>query len=71
MTRKQACEKVAKSLRDFGYPDVTTAMIDEILTAWLKGDADEALPHGIIGMMASAQFEDVEREAPGILATLT
>lgn len=70
MTKTQACQKVAKSLREFGYPDVTAEMIVECLDAWLTGKRDLELPHGIIGAFASRQFSEVEEAAPGSLALL-
>jgi len=70
MTKTQACSKVAKSLREFGYPDCTPAMISTCLDAWLTGKRDLDLPHGIIGAFASRQFDEVEDAAPGSLALL-
>ena len=67
--RSEICAPIAASLRDFGYPDVTTEMVMEIMTAWLK-DQDGEMPHGIIGMMASRQFEELEEAKPGILKGL-
>lgn len=71
MTKKHACETVAKDLREFGYPECTAKMIGECLDAWLAGKRDLELPHGIIGAFASRQFDDVERVSPGTLAKLT
>lgn len=71
MTRKEACRSVARSLSEFGYREISVEMIDEVLTAWLAGKRDAELPHGIIGRMAAAQFDDVEAEAPGRLRSLT
>lgn len=51
-----AMESVARSLREFGYPDVTAPMIREIFDAW---EADKELPHGVIGLFAKSQFEEV------------
>lgn len=70
MTKTQACGKVAKSLREFGYPDCTAEMICECLDAWLTGKRDLDLPHGIIGAFASRQFDEVEEARPGTLALL-
>lgn len=71
MSKSQACHKVAKSLRDFGYPDCTPEMIGDCLAAWLAGKRDMELPHGIIGAFASRQFDEVEDAQPGALALLT
>jgi hypothetical protein len=70
LTKSSACAKVAKSLREFGYPDATSTMIEECLDAWLTGKRDLELPHGIIGAFASRQFDEVEEARPGALAQL-
>jgi len=70
MTKTGACQKVAKSLREFGYPDCTAEMISECLDAWVAGKRDLDLPHGIIGAFASRQFDEVEDARPGMLAIL-
>lgn len=56
MTRKQVTDAMAKSMREFGYPDVTSEMADEILTAYL---AVEALPHGVVGMFLKSQMDEL------------
>lgn len=71
MTKTQVCQKVAKSLREFGYPDCTAEMIRDCLDAWLAGKRDLDLPHGIIGAFASRQFDEVEEAYPGALARLS
>lgn len=48
---------VAKSLVEFGYPDVTGAMVAEVHAAMKAG---EELPHGIVGMFAEGQLRDLE-----------
>jgi hypothetical protein len=70
MTKTEACSKVAKSLREFGYPGCTTEMIKTCLDAWLAGKRDLELPHGIIGAFASRQFDEVEDARPGTLKLL-
>lgn len=70
ITRKEVCDAVAKSLREFGYRDVNDKMIDEILTAWIDGKRNEELPFGIVGRMASGQFEEFDEASPNKLATL-
>jgi hypothetical protein len=67
-TRSEICKPVAESLRDFGYPSVTTAQVKEILDAWISGKRESDLPHGIIGMMAGRQFDELEEARPGGLA---
>jgi hypothetical protein len=51
---EQGYDAQARSLRDFGYPDVTAAMIREAHRKWLAGEA----PEGIIEMMSVKAFED-------------
>lgn len=70
MTKTGACQKVAKSLREFGYPDCTSDMIRDCLDAWITGKRDLELPHGIIGAFASRQFDEVDDARPGMLAIL-
>ena len=50
---------IARGLREFGYPDVTAAMIAEVEAAWRKG---EPLPHGVIGMFAERDFNECEEK---------
>lgn len=69
-TKTTACATVAHDLREFGYPDASGAMVEEILTAWLGGKRDSELPHGIVGMFAGRQFDEIEATAPGHLASL-
>lgn len=52
-----AMEAVARSLREFGYPDVTAPMIREVFDAWEAGK--KPLPHGVVGMFAERQFDEV------------
>jgi hypothetical protein len=66
-TKDSVCASVAKSLREFGYPDVTAEMIAGCLDAWLA-DPNGVMPHGIIGMFAKRQFDEVEEARPGALA---
>jgi hypothetical protein len=56
------CTLLANSLRDFGYPDVTTAMIEDILREYRAGKRGADLPHGIIGRMAEAQLVEANIE---------
>ena len=46
---------IARSLRDFGYTDVTAPMIAEVHAAMKAG---EPLPHGIVGMFAQKQLRE-------------
>lgn len=52
----QGFEAQAKSLREFGYPDVTAKMVKEIHDAWIK--KTKKLPHGVIGRFCEAAFKD-------------
>lgn len=45
---------VTRSLREFGYPSVTTEMVKEAHRKWKAGEE----PEGIIEMMSTRQFED-------------
>lgn len=54
-----AMEAVARSLREFGYPDVTALMIREIFDVWETGKRFPHLPHGVIGAFAERQFGEV------------
>lgn len=56
-TLNNAMEAVAKSLRDFGYPDADAQKMREVFDAWKDG---KELPHGILGMFAERQFEEVK-----------
>lgn len=54
-TLQDAYEAVARSLREFGYPDVNASMIREVHNA-MKSGVD--LPHGVIGLFAKSQLEE-------------
>lgn len=69
-TRNDAAASVARGLREFGYPDATTEKMREVLDAWLAGKRGSDLPHGVLGMFAERQFEEVDERKPGTLATL-
>ncbi len=56
--RKQVYEAVAKSLREFGYPDTTGAMIKETHDAMLEGKTGADLPHGVVSRFAEDQLKD-------------
>ena len=70
MTRLEASWKVDRGLREFGYPDITGEIIKDVLDEWLAGKRDFDLPHGVIGVMAGRQFDDIEDAVPGSLALL-
>jgi hypothetical protein len=59
-TLSDAYEAVARSLRQFGYPDATAGMIRETHEAMKRGD--ERMPHGIIGMFAQRQLDEVREK---------
>lgn len=58
-TLADAMESVAKSLREYGYPDVTAAMVREIYDAYETGKRFPDLPHSVIGGFAQSQFDEV------------
>lgn len=47
---------IAANLREFGYPDVTGAMVREVHESMLVGGD---LPHGVVGMFAKGQLEEL------------
>ena len=66
-TRLRTCQTVAKGLVEFGYPDCTPEMIDEVLTAFLEGKRGADLPHGVIGQFAERQFLECHEIDPEYL----
>ncbi len=56
VTKEQVYEAVAKSLREFGYPDATADMIKDTHVALAEGKTGSDLPHGIVGMFAEKQI---------------
>lgn len=52
---------IARDLREFGYPDVTASMIEEIHVAYEKGT--RPLPHGVVGLMVGREL-DKRKESP-------
>lgn len=58
-TMADACESVAKSLREFGYPDATASMVWDCWVAMTEhGKSDEDMPHGIVGRFAYSQLDE-------------
>lgn len=55
--QSQAFVAIARNLRDFGYPDVDAKMIAETYQAMQAGTE---LPHGIVGMFAKRQIEELQ-----------
>ena len=51
---QEGFEAVAKGLREFGYPSVTTEQIAEAHTRWKAGDKAE----GVIQMFAFKDFDE-------------
>ena len=51
-------EAIAKSLREYGYPDTTAAMIKETHDAMIEGKTGADLPHGVVGRFAADQLTD-------------
>lgn len=56
-TKQDGVRAVANSLREFGYPGCTSDMVADTYVAMKRGD--EIMPHGIIGMFAQRQIEEV------------
>lgn len=56
-TLRDAYEAVARSLRDFGYSDASAEMVRATHEAMRAGKAE--MPHGVIGMFAQRQLEEV------------
>lgn len=52
-------KSIAANLREFGYPDVTADMIRETDKAIAAG---AELPHGIVGMFAQRQLDDLREQ---------
>jgi len=46
---------IAENLIEFGYPDITGEMIEDVYIALKDGSE---LPHGVIGMFAGSQIYD-------------
>ena len=55
-TKNGAYEAIARSLREFGYPDAECGMIRDTHEAMVAGK--EEMPHGIIGMFAQRELEE-------------
>ena len=53
-TFNDACEAVARSLRDFGYPDASAQMVSDTYDAIRDG---KDVPHGIVGAFAAEQIK--------------
>lgn len=67
MDKKQyAFVTIAKDLRSFGYPDVTTKMIEETYDAMVAGKSGKDLPHGIVSMFAENKILDVAEHFPDL-----
>ena len=61
-TQGSCFETVAQSLRTFGYPSATAQMIKDTWDAMESGKEGHDLPHGIIGMFAESQLNEVRKE---------
>lgn len=60
ITKEYICTGIGKSLREFGYPDVTDEEMAEIYDAYKAGKRGDDLPHGIVGRFAESQLEEVQ-----------
>lgn len=54
--RATAYAGIARDLREFGYPDVTPAMVREVVDAWHRGDAK--MPHGVVGIIIKSKMDE-------------
>ena len=72
ITLTSSCELIAKSLRDFGYPDVNASMVEEVVRAWNRREPGDKtpLPHGVIGMFVERQIDEVEEVRPNTFSRL-
>lgn len=59
-TLNDALDAIARSLREFGYPDASLEMMRDTWAAFRAGKRDADLPHGIVGMFAARQMEENE-----------
>lgn len=55
-TMADACEAIAKSLVEFGYPDATASMVWDCWEAFKAGKFESEMPHGVIGRFAFSQL---------------
>ena len=69
VTRAHVISTLTAELRK-SFSSVTEAMVTEIIDAWLAGDRGMQLPHGLIGMIAGHELDEVERQQPGMLKGL-
>jgi hypothetical protein len=65
VSKTEIVEAIAKSLREFGYPDASDEMIAEIWTAYERGD--ETMPHGVIGLFAENQLDGIAEIRPDVI----
>lgn len=54
----QVYEAIARSLREFGYADVTAEMVRETDDARRAGKPQDE-PHGIVSMFARRQLDEI------------
>lgn len=65
--KRKGYEAVARSLREFGYPDASGLMVKETHEALLAGKRGMGeLPHGVISMFAESQM----RERPDVFGEI-
>jgi hypothetical protein len=58
-TMAEACEAIAKSLREFGYSDATATMVWDCWIAMNgEGKSEDEMPHGIVGRFAYSQLDE-------------
>lgn len=64
--KRKLCFEIARGLREFGYPDCTTDMIEEAWDAYAEGKRGQELPHDVIGMFAERSFDEIAETRPEI-----
>lgn len=55
---QDAYDAVAKSLVEFGYPDCTSKMVQDVHEAIRAGKPENKMPHGIVGAFAYSQVNE-------------
>jgi len=57
-TKSYCNEAIAAALREYGYPDVTAAQVNDVAT-WRAAGASGDPPHNIIGAFADSQLVEI------------
>jgi hypothetical protein len=65
INKETLCAAIGASLREFGYPTVTTQDIVDCWEAYERGDKD--MPHDVVGMFAERQLAEIAEKRPDLL----